>query len=45
MVGESDADIDRMHEHTARAADTDDWQPLLAVGAHGEGRVAPPPSD
>ena len=45
MVGESDADIVRMHEHTARAMDTGDWQPLRAARGHGEGRVAASPGD
>ncbi len=41
IVAEIDADIARMRERAAQAEASDDWQPLLALAAHGEGRVAP----
>ncbi len=41
MVAETDADIARMRERAAQAEASGDWQPLLALAAHGEGRVAP----
>jgi TolB-like protein/tetratricopeptide (TPR) repeat protein len=41
IVAEVDADIARMRERAAQAEANGDWQPLLALAAHGEGRVAP----
>ena len=41
IVAETDADIARMRERAAQAEASGDWQPLLALAAHGEGRVAP----
>ena len=45
MVAELDTDIARMRERAAHAEASGDWQPLLALAAHGEGRVAPAHSD
>jgi TolB-like protein/Tfp pilus assembly protein PilF len=45
IVAEVDADIARMRERAAQAEASGDWQPLLALAAHGEGRVVPPPGD
>ena len=45
IVAETDADIARMRERAAQAEASDDWQPLLALAAHGEGRVAPAQGD
>jgi TolB-like protein/Tfp pilus assembly protein PilF len=45
MVAETDADISRMRERAAQVEASGDWQPLLALAAHGEGRVAPAHSD
>jgi TolB-like protein len=42
MVAETDADIARMRERATQAETSGDWQPLLALAAQGEGRVAPP---
>jgi hypothetical protein len=44
-VAEVDADIARMRERAAQAEASGDWQPLLALAAHGEGRVAPAQDD
>jgi len=41
IVAEVDADIARMRERAMQAEASGDWQPLLALAAHGEGRVAP----
>ena len=41
MVAETDADIARMRERAAKAEASGDWQPVLALAAQGEGRVAP----
>ena len=41
IVAEVDADIARMRERAAQAEASGDWQPLLALAAQGEGRVAP----
>jgi TolB-like protein len=40
MVAETEADIARMRERAAQAEASNDWQPLLALAAQGEGRVA-----
>ena len=45
IVAEIDADIARMRERAAQAEASGDWQPLLALAAHGEGRVAPAQGD
>jgi hypothetical protein len=45
MVAETDADIARMRERAAQAEASGDWQPLRALAAHGEGRVAPARDD
>ena len=45
IVAEIDADIARMRERAAQAEASGDWQPLLALAAHGEGRVAPAQDD
>ena len=45
IVAEVDADIARMRERAAKAEASGDWQPLLALAAHGEGRVAPARDD
>jgi TolB-like protein/Tfp pilus assembly protein PilF len=45
MIAETDADIGRMRERAAQADASGDWQPLLALAAQGEGRVAPPKDD
>jgi TolB-like protein len=45
IVAEVDADIARMRERAAHAEASGDWQPLLALAAHGEGRVARAHSD
>jgi TolB-like protein/tetratricopeptide (TPR) repeat protein len=39
IVAEVDADIARMRELAAQAEASGDWQPLLALAEHGEGRV------
>jgi hypothetical protein len=41
IVAEVDADIARMRERATKAEASGNWQPLLALAAHGEGRVAP----
>lgn len=43
IVAEVDADIARMRERAEQAQASGDWQPLLALAAQGEGRVAPGP--
>ena len=45
IVAELDADIARMRERAAQAEASGDWQPLLALAAQGEGRVAPARDD
>jgi hypothetical protein len=45
IVAEVDADIARMRERAAQAEASGDWQPLLALAAHGEGRVSPSRDD
>ncbi len=45
IVAEVDADIARMRERAAQAEASGDWQPLLALAAQGEGRVAPAQDD
>lgn len=45
IVAETNADIARMRERAAQAEASGDWQPLLALAAHGEGRVAPAQGD
>ena len=45
IVAETDADLARMRKRAAQAEATGDWQPLLALAAHGEGRVAPARDD
>ena len=45
IVAEVDADVARMRERAAKVEASGDWQPLLALAAHGEGRVAPAQGD
>ncbi len=45
IVAEVDADIARMRERAEQAEASGDWQPLLALAAQGEGRVAPAQGD
>jgi hypothetical protein len=45
IVAEVDADIARMRKRAEAAEASGDWQPLLALAAQGEGRVAPAGDD
>ena len=45
IVAETDADLARMRKRAAQTEASGDWQPLLALAAHGEGRVVPDKDD